>query len=487
MPLGVPWAVESYYIAMQYSFFQNVFLKTAIPAVLLSLVWQSQQLPARGNSLPAPQPAAQSKVASDWNSVLHVARLVERSQQSLVLQLEVLNKPQTTYASAVYQVFARTDGGRWQEIHTNRGARLLPGSGGKFVIESEVISVAELEQEIRNELGDNLRIEDVELDCVVSIRYDLPGGGRDLREKITYQQSYSQISTTTTAAIVAASSTVVTGRTSSAVSSQTVSEQTSNRQVILASSRDDDDDDDRDDEGYRRRGRHARTEVSRDRTSHRHTESRSQVTRVWDSVLHVARQTGSSQQRRNLVLQLEILNKPQTTYANVVYQVFARTRGGRWQEIHTNRGARLIEAASGNYVLTSEVISIAALEEELRAELGDDLNLDDVEINCIASIRYDLAGGGRDIRESFSYKQSYTSIVTTTTTEITQIVGSSTTVVNDHWEDHDDDDHRRNGRRRRRNCNQGIGNGPEGCDPGNSRPHGGSNDEGGRRPGGRRR
>lgn len=39
--------------------------------------------------------------------------------------------------------------------------------------------------------------------------------------------------------------------------------------------------------------------------------------------------------------------------------------------------------------------------------------------------------------------------------------------------------------RRRQNCNQGIGNGAEGCDPGNSRPHGGSNDEGGRTPGNR--
>lgn len=37
----------------------------------------------------------------------------------------------------------------------------------------------------------------------------------------------------------------------------------------------------------------------------------------------------------------------------------------------------------------------------------------------------------------------------------------------------------------RRNCNQGIGNGAEGCDPGNSRPHGGSNDEGGRTSGNR--
>jgi S-layer homology domain len=38
----------------------------------------------------------------------------------------------------------------------------------------------------------------------------------------------------------------------------------------------------------------------------------------------------------------------------------------------------------------------------------------------------------------------------------------------------------------RRHCNQGIGNGAEGCDPGNSRPHGGSNDEGGRTPGAKR-
>jgi outer membrane murein-binding lipoprotein Lpp len=37
----------------------------------------------------------------------------------------------------------------------------------------------------------------------------------------------------------------------------------------------------------------------------------------------------------------------------------------------------------------------------------------------------------------------------------------------------------------RQNCNQGIGNGAEGCDPGNSRPRGGSNDEGGRTPGNR--
>lgn len=47
----------------------------------------------------------------------------------------------------------------------------------------------------------------------------------------------------------------------------------------------------------------------------------------------------------------------------------------------------------------------------------------------------------------------------------------------DRWVDHedrDDDDYDHPSRSR---CNQGIGNGAENCDPGNSRPHGRSNDE----------
>lgn len=57
------------------------------------------------------------------------------------------------------------------------------------------------------------------------------------------------------------------------------------------------------------------------------------------------------------------------------------------------------------------------------------------------------------------------------------------------WDSDDDRDYnddRRGNRSGRQRCNQGIGNGAEGCDPGNSRPHGGSNDEGGRTPRGRR-
>ncbi|HLO89505.1 MAG TPA: S-layer homology domain-containing protein [Nostocaceae cyanobacterium] len=60
------------------------------------------------------------------------------------------------------------------------------------------------------------------------------------------------------------------------------------------------------------------------------------------------------------------------------------------------------------------------------------------------------------------------------------------TVEQSEIERDDDDDREGKVKPERRNCNQGIGNGAEGCDPGNSRPRGGSNDEGGRTPGGKK-
>lgn len=61
-------------------------------------------------------------------------------------------------------------------------------------------------------------------------------------------------------------------------------------------------------------------------------------------------------------------------------------------------------------------------------------------------------------------------ITTTTTTTTTTPPRVEHNDGDDDGDDDDDDDDRRQG------CNQGIGNGAEGCDPGNSRPHGGSND-----------
>jgi hypothetical protein len=55
----------------------------------------------------------------------------------------------------------------------------------------------------------------------------------------------------------------------------------------------------------------------------------------------------------------------------------------------------------------------------------------------------------------------------------------------DNDDDNDDDDDNEGQNNVNRRGNQGIGNGPEGADPGNSSPRGGSNDESGRTPAGR--
>jgi S-layer homology domain len=68
-------------------------------------------------------------------------------------------------------------------------------------------------------------------------------------------------------------------------------------------------------------------------------------------------------------------------------------------------------------------------------------------------------------------------------TDVIEVDDDGNVEVDRDDDDDDDDDTDRS----RQNCNQGIGNGAEGCDPGNSAPRGGSNDEGGRTPGGRTR
>ncbi|HIK42869.1 hypothetical protein [Thermoleptolyngbya sp. M55_K2018_002] len=72
----------------------------------------------------------------------------------------------------------------------------------------------------------------------------------------------------------------------------------------------------------------------------------SQRQQGWEAALTVARVLDSRQDLAGIVLQLDVLDKPVTTYANVVYQIFARVNG-RWQQVYTTRGARLIASPSG--------------------------------------------------------------------------------------------------------------------------------------------
>lgn len=143
----------------------------------------------------------------------------------------------------------------------------------------------------------------------------------------------------------------------------------------------------------------------------------SQQSQDWQTALDVVRLVNASQEVTDLVVQLNVLNKPDTSYANTVYEVFALI-DGQWQGIYTNTGARLITSQAGSVTLEPEVIPITALQERLDQE---GLNLSEVDLRVVAQVRYDVRGGRRDQVVETVQTQSYSLIAQTTT--IDGIVG----------------------------------------------------------------
>lgn len=126
-----------------------------------------------------------------WNMRLQMARLADSTVEDsgIRLQLEVLDKPITSYANAVYQLYARK-GQEWVQVYSNQGARLLPNGAGAVTLPSEDIPMSRL---WLGRLGENVRLSDLELQGVVLLRYDLPGQDRDLRLQLENTQFYSRL------------------------------------------------------------------------------------------------------------------------------------------------------------------------------------------------------------------------------------------------------------------------------------------------------
>lgn len=125
-----------------------------------------------------------------WNMRLQMARLTDSTVENsgIRLQLEVLDKPITSYANAVYQLYARK-GQEWVQV-SNQGARLLPNGAGAVTLPSEDIPMSRL---WLGRLGENVRLSDLELQGVVLLRYDLPGQERDLRLQVENTEFYSRL------------------------------------------------------------------------------------------------------------------------------------------------------------------------------------------------------------------------------------------------------------------------------------------------------
>ena len=131
----------------------------------------------------------------------------------------------------------------------------------------------------------------------------------------------------------------------------------------------------------------------------------------WSVQLHWSRIEDA--QEPGLVFQLNVLRKPLTQYANVVYQFYVRqSRGGRWEHLYTNYGARLIPNQAAAYTLPLELLRFEDLEETL----GSSYKWDQSQIRVSVLVHYDLSreANGRDLKLRFQHEENYRDITALT-------------------------------------------------------------------------
>ena len=128
----------------------------------------------------------------------------------------------------------------------------------------------------------------------------------------------------------------------------------------------------------------------------------------WKANLYLARLTQSNQ----LVMQMDIQDKPNTTYANAVYILYAK-QNSEWVQVYTSQGARLVTNSTGRTVLASEAVDCDMLKQKLGVS-----DLEDVELKAVAMFRYDEEGRDRDQRVEYEQIQTFTRIAQTQTTQL---------------------------------------------------------------------
>ncbi|MDJ1180885.1 hypothetical protein PJF56_18650 [Roseofilum sp. BLCC_M91] len=124
----------------------------------------------------------------------------------------------------------------------------------------------------------------------------------------------------------------------------------------------------------------------------------------WTTQLSLARLTSARQ--GGLLIQLKVLDKPLTRYANAVYQVYA-LQEQNWVPLYTSMGARLINNQNGTLPPMSETIPIEALR--LQA-LGEKVNIENLELKAVVKIRYDLSMEQRDLNLEIEQIKAYPDI-----------------------------------------------------------------------------
>lgn len=482
---------------------------------------------------PLVQPASATSYITQesWSANLFMARLTTANQ--LVLQLDVGDKPLTSYANAVYQIYARQNS-QWVQVYNSTGARLITNSNGRITLAPETIDCGELQKQLGT-----TDLSQVELKAVALLRYDVRGGRRDQLVRYEQIQRYSAIAMSNTVQIASNSTFDYRSR--------------------------DDRNEDRDDDRYDRKDRKDRDDDRDDRKKDRRYDTdQVRLERGGFNLSIVQKERTLS----NVIARISFKSKERTGFSGEQFlgdfkyklkdkykakfvkglkagdRVVVRLFNSSNEFIGYSEFEMLSEHTAVTLILPDRASDFGLVRTVYGVDVNQDYSIDRsvqvydffTQVSRIQrwqeakvtffSVAQNINLSAFDLtslpapQRNCSYPASFqtgsfmlvnqvlsvfssnlSSVLTavpgtvvqtvnisqTTTYQVSQLITTYQSMNTSQGTvlvvDRDDDKY---SKKKKKHCNQGIGNGSEGCDPGNSQPHGGSNDEGGRRSGKRK-
>lgn len=475
---------------------RSIWRRASIALMASTLLLSSYS--AQKSAVAAPLQVSQQQ---GWNAVLKIARLVQTQQDSaLVVQLGILDKPQTSYANAVYQVFARRNG-QWLPIFTTTGARLITNAAGQTTLAPEVISFNDL----RRQLGNDVDISREDLRVTAQLRYDVRGSVRDRSVFFEQTQSYQTLAQTTSTQLISSSSIQPAIANNQGSFSLAISQKKATLSQVIArvSVRN------QTSQGFSRERfvGDFRYKINKKAKFTKGLKAGDRViVRLFDQANQFIGYSEFELLSENASVTLVLPDRPSAT--RVVRTVYG-TDTNQDGTIDTN--AQVYDYFTQVSQVTSQSYRDAQVTFFRNVQ---NLNLNGFTLaglptprsNCSYPTSFESGAFSLVSRSISVFRSGLSSVfvavpgqtvqtininsTSVSTYEVSQLLTTYQTVSttqsggsydDSDYDDYDDDKKGKKGKKRR--CNQGIGNGSEGCDPGNSRPHGGSNDEDGRKPG----
>lgn len=437
----------------------------------------------------------------NWQGNLYLARLIRSNQ--LVMQLAIADKPATSYANAVYTVYARRQN-QWLQVYTSTGARLVTNAAGQTMVTSEVINL----QEIQAQLGRDVDWSQVEMKAVATLRYDVRGVARDQQVQFEQVQRYSAIATTETTQIASQATWATSSsegnwqdvrsarKEKTGFSLAILQNQSSLSHVIARISM-------RERQGqgflperfvgdfrYKLKGKKNKAKFIKGLKAGDRV-----VVRLFDKQDRFIGYSEFEMQAVHTVVSLILSSE--SANSGVVRTVYGTDTD---QDFNLDRTGQIFDYFTqvtqvGNYL--DSRVSFFSTSQAFNSQLFTVAGLPQPRSNC--SYPASLQAGNLMVvnREFWAFNDSLATALISRPGEVVQIMDLSSTSITTYevsqlviqsqtvgisqgtliTTSEDYGEYRPGKKPKKRHCNQGIGNGSEGCDPGNSRPHGGSNDE----------